>query len=277
MTGRRLFIGWTMLVLSSIGCRSAPQRASPTAPPDVAPPSSPEPPSPAAKPPSTPDARTAARPNAPAGATGAASSSSSFDFDADREGGPPAGFSFARTGGGAPGRWVVRAESNAPSTPHVLAQLDPDATDMRFPIAVAEKLSFRDLKLTARCKTISGRVDQACGLVFRYRDENNYYITRSNSLENNIRLYFVKDGKRRQLASHSGPVTPQAWHEYGVEVKGDHIQVLWDGKKVLDHHDGTFTDAGKVGFWTKADSVTYFDDLVVTPLTDRAAAPARAP
>jgi hypothetical protein len=196
----------------------------------------------------------------------AASSSSSFNFDADREGSPPAGFSFGRTGDGAQGRWVVRAESDAPSKPNVLAQMDPDATDMRFPVAVVEKLSLRDLKLTARCKLISGRVDQACGLVFRYRDQNNYYITRANALENNVRLYYVKDGKRRQIASHSGPVTPKAWHEYTVEVKGDHIKVLWDGKKVLDHHDGTFTDAGKVGFWTKADAVTYFDDLAITSL-----------
>jgi hypothetical protein len=269
MTSRQALIAWVALAFSSIGCRSAQQQPSPTAPADVAPGNTPQ----AASP--TP---TAAQPSAPiAEAADAASSSFSFNFDADREGAPPAGFSFGKTGGGASGRWVVRAESAAPSSPNVLAQMDPDATDMRFPIAVAEKLSFRDLKLTARCKMISGRVDQACGLVFRYRDENNYYITRSNALENNIRLYSVKDGKRRQIATHSGPVTPKTWHAYGVEVKGDHIQVLWDGKKVLDHHDGTFADAGKVGLWTKADSVTYFDDLVVTSMDDRAATPAKAP
>jgi hypothetical protein len=267
MTSRRLFIGWTALAISSIGCRSAQQRASPTVPPDVVPASSAQAPSHTTESPSAPPTSAAAQPTTPvAGAADAASASSPFNFDADREGAPPAGFSFAKTGGGAPGRWVVRAESDAPSAPNVLAQMDPDATDMRFPIAVVEKLSLRDLKLTARCKMISGRVDQACGLVFRYRDENNYYITRANTLENNIRLYYVKDGKRRQIASYSGPVTPKAWHEYAVEVKGDHLQVLWDGKKVLDHHDGTFTDAGKVGFWTKADSVTYFDDLSVTSL-----------
>jgi hypothetical protein len=275
MTSRHLLIGWAALALSSIGCRSAQQQSGPTAPPDVAAANTtqPQPPTPP-EPHSAAPAPEAAQSNVPgAEAADPASSSSSFNFDADREGAQPAGFSFGRTGEGAAGRWIVRAENDAPSKPNVLAQMDPDATDMRFPVAVVEKLSLRDLRMTARCKMISGRVDQACGLVFRYRDENNYYITRSNTLENNIRLYYVKDGKRRQIASYAGPVTPKAWHEYTVEVKGDHIQVLWDGKKVLDHRDGTFTEAGKLGFWTKADSVTYFDDLAVTALDAASALP----
>ncbi len=162
---------------------------------------------------------------------------------------------------------MVRAEADAPSRPNVLAQLDADDTDVRFPVAVADVPSLRDLRFSVRCKPVSGRVDQACGLVFRYRDENNYFITRSNPLENNIRLYTVKDGKRRQLASWSGTVTAGAWHEYIVEVRGDHIQVWWDGAEVLDHRDSTFMEAGRVGLWTKADSVTYFDDLRVEPLS----------
>jgi hypothetical protein len=190
----------------------------------------------------------------------------SFSFDDNQDGSAPPGFSFARTGSGPLGRWVVRAVDDAPSRPNVLAQLDADDTDDRFPIAVANAPPLRDLRLSVRCKMISGRVDQACGLVFRYRDENNYFITRANALENNIRLYYVKNGKRRQIASWSGRVTAGAWHDYAVEARGDKLQVSWNGKKVLDHDDSTFPEAGRVGLWTKADSVTYYDDLAVTSL-----------
>jgi hypothetical protein len=182
-------------------------------------------------------------------------------FDDDAVGAPPPGFSFGRTGGGAVGRWVVRAEAGAPSGPNVLAQLDTDDTDLRFPVAVMNEPSLRDVRVSVRCRTVSGRVDQACGLVARYRDENNYYLTRANALEDNIRLYTVQGGQRHQLASWSGRVTPTAWHEYRLEARGDHLEVSWDGQRVLDLHDATFGEAGRAGVWTKADSVTYFDDL----------------
>src|SRR6185503_12479280 len=131
--------------------------------------------------------------------------------------------------------------------PRVLAQLDADPTDERYPIAVADAPSLRDLRLSVRCKPISGEIDQAVGLVFRYRDENNYYLTRANSREDNVRLYYVKDGRRQQIASWSGKVAAGEWHDYRVEVRGDHIEVFWDGAKLLDHRDATFPDAGKVG------------------------------
>jgi len=182
-------------------------------------------------------------------------------FDDDAAGAPPAGFSFGRTGGGPLGRWLVRAEAGAPSGANVLAQLDADDTDNRFPVAVMNEPSLRDVRVSVRCRTVSGRVDQACGLVARYRDENNYYVTRANALEDNIRLYTVRDGQRHQLASWSGRVTPNAWHQYRFDLRGDHLEVFWDGQRVLDHHDTAFSEAGRVGVWTKADSVTYFDDL----------------
>lgn len=194
-----------------------------------------------------------------------ASATHSWKFDSDQAGRPPAGFSFGRTGGGAPGRWVVRAEPAAPSGPNVLVQIDADGTDYRFPVAVADGVFLRDLRLSVLCKPVSGEVDQACGLVFRYVDENNYYVTRANALENNIRLYDVRDGRRRQIAGFDGRVTAGVWHRYAVEARGDRIQVFWDGRKVLDQHDKTFLGAGRVGIWTKADSVSYFDDLAVGP------------
>jgi hypothetical protein len=189
-----------------------------------------------------------------------------WGFDADEVDAPPAGFSFGRTGGGRPGRWVVTADPDAPSKPNVLAQVDADGTDHRFPVAVADEPSLRDVRLSVKCKPVSGRADQACGLSFRYRDENNYYVTRANALENNVRLYHVKDGQRTQLEGWNGPVTSKAWHELRVDARGDHFEVYWDGKRVIDGHDRAFPDAGKVGVWTKADSVTYFDDLAAAPL-----------
>lgn len=195
--------------------------------------------------------------------SGASATGRTRTFDDDAVNAPPAGFSFGRTGSGAPGRWVVRAEAAAPTGPHVLAQLDADDTDFRFPVAVMDEPSLRDVRVSARCKMVSGSVDQACGLVARYRDENNYYITRANALEDNVRLYTVRDGQRHHLASWSGKVIADAWHEYRLEVRGDHLEVFWNGARVIDHRDATFTETGRGGVWTKADSVTYFDDLRV--------------
>ncbi len=189
-----------------------------------------------------------------------------WTFDADRVGEAPSGFSFGRTGSGAPGRWIVQADKDAPSPPNILAQVDADQTDYRFPVAVANEPILRDMRLSVKCKAVSGEVDQACGLVFRYQDENNYYVTRANALENNIRLYHVVKGARRQFAGWNGAVTTGVWHGLKVEAQGDHLLVFWDGQKIMDAHDQAFSQAGKVGVWTKADSVTYFDDLRVEPL-----------
>ena len=200
---------------------------------------------------------------APVAEQPAATAAAAFarDFDQDGSDRPPPGFSFARTGTGPLGRWVVRSEPGAPSGANVLAQLDTDDTDDRFPVAVLSEPALRDVRVSVRCKMISGRVDEACGLVARYRDENNYLVTRANALGDNVRLYFVGAGQRHQLASWSGRVTPNQWHAYRFDVRGDHLEVYWDGQRVLDHHDATFSEAGRVGVWTKADSVTYFDDL----------------
>ena len=187
-----------------------------------------------------------------------------WSFDGDAPDKAPTGFSFGRTGQGGPGKWVVKTDKGAPSGGRVLAQIDADDTDYRFPVAVADAPVARDVVLSVRCKPVSGKVDQACGLVFRYRDADNYYVTRANALEGNVRLYHVKDGQRKQLASWNGTVRSGAWHELALEAKGDHLQVQWDGKRVIDARDKTFPEAGKVGLWTKADSVTYFDDLRAT-------------
>src|SRR6266852_7032688 len=117
-------------------------------------------------------------------------SSKTWNFDSDAVGKPPAGFSFGRTGKGAEGQWVVRAEADAPSKPNVLAQVSTDDTDNRFPVAFTGP-EMKDLRLSVKCKPISGKVDQGCGLVFRLKDADNYYIVRANALEDNVRLYHV--------------------------------------------------------------------------------------
>ena len=189
-----------------------------------------------------------------------------WDFERDRADNPPVGFSFGRTGEGRPGRWVVASDKGAFSGVHVLTQTDPDPTDYRFPVAVADAPILKDLRLSVRCKPVSGQVDQAAGLVFRYQDENNYYVTRANALEGNVRLYKVVNGQRQQFADWNGPVTAGVWHEYRVEAKADHLEVFWDGQKVISADDKTFQKAGLVGVWTKADSMTCFDDMSVESL-----------
>ncbi len=196
----------------------------------------------------------------------AQASSRSWDFKADKPEEPPAGFSFARTGSGRPGKWVVKTDATAPRGDHVLVQVDTDDTDYRFPVAVAEAPLLKDVRVEVRCKPVAGKTDQACGLVARYRDADNYYIARANALEDNVRLYRVVKGERHQLASWSGKVAADVWHELGLEVRVDALRVYWEGKPILEARDDTFTGPGKVGVWTKADSVTHFAGLRVTPL-----------
>lgn len=179
---------------------------------------------------------------------------------------PPAGFSFARTGEGRRGTWKVAERPDATSGRAVLTQVDTDETDYRFPLAIAPDINLRNLRLSVKCKTTDGKVDQAGGLVFRYKDENSYYVARLNALENNVRLYHVQDGRRIQFAGWNGKVTKNAWHDLAVEVRGDKFRVFFDGRQVIDASDRTIDVAGRIGLWTKADSVTYFDDLRITAI-----------
>jgi hypothetical protein len=187
------------------------------------------------------------------------------DFEADVVREQPKGFEFGLTGEGRPGKWNVIVQEDAPSGKKVLAQTDTDPTDYRFPIAFTGP-AMKDVRLSVRCKPVSGSVDQGCGLVFRLKDANNYYVARANALEDNVRLYHVVSGKRRQLGGWNGKVASGVWHHLAVVAKGDRITVSFDGKGVIDERDSAFTEAGKFGVWTKADSVIYFDDLTATPL-----------
>jgi hypothetical protein len=191
------------------------------------------------------------------------------DFEQDTVGQPPKGFVFGHTGKvGMPGRWVVQQERGGKH----LAQLDADRTGNRFPVAVLTDVSATDVDLSVRFRPVSGRVDQAAGLVWRYQNEDNYYIVRANALEDNVVLYKVQNGRRTDLPvkgegrTYGKPaeVPAQQWSTLRVLATGPQFEVYFNGRKLYDVEDTTFTQAGRVGVWTKADSVTHFDDITVT-------------
>jgi len=186
-----------------------------------------------------------------------------LDFDTAEVGKLPADFSTALTGGGGPVIWVVKEDASAPSGGKVLAQTSADTTDYRLPLCVYEKFIAKDVEVAVRFKAVSGKVDQAGGLVARFQDKDNYYIVRANSLENNVRLYKVVGGSRKQFAGVKAKVSSGEWHTLKLNVKGKHFAVFFDDKLLFEADDDTFPEAGEVGLWTKADSVTYFDDLTI--------------
>ena len=184
-----------------------------------------------------------------------------YNFDGDTPGQLPPKFHGAKTGAGTQEKWIITADVTAPSKPNVVAQTSTDQTDYRFPLLISDEGTFQDLDLSVKFKAVSGNIDRAGGLVFRLKDPNNYYIVRANALENNYRLYHVVNGRRSQFAGANLKITSGEWHELRVEVVGNKIICYYDGNKKIEATDDTFKDAGKVGLWTKADSVTYFDDL----------------
>ena len=187
-----------------------------------------------------------------------------YNFDSDPAGQMPPKFHSPRTGQGPESKWAVMSDPSAPSKPNIVAQTSTDKTDYRFPLLIADEGSFRDLDISVMFKAVSGSVDQAAGLVFRLKDANNYYIVRANALEANYRLYHVVNGRRVQFAGANFNVSSGAWHELRVEAVGNKFTCYFDGAKKIEATDDTFKYAGKVGLWTKADSVTYFDDLKIT-------------
>ncbi len=196
------------------------------------------------------------------GGLGIAAQGTKIDFEADAVGAPPNGFSFALTGQGKPGVWAVRKDDAAHG--NVVEQSDADRTDYRFPVAVYNEFSATDVTLSVAFKALSGKGDQGAGLVWRYRDANNYYVTRCNALEDNCTIYRVVGGKRQAFMNKGVKVATGAWHTLAVDARGDHFAVTFDGQPVLDARDTTFKEAGKVGLWTKADSVIAFDALTIS-------------
>src|SRR5215470_17554548 len=186
-----------------------------------------------------------------------------IDFDSVEVGKPPVDFSTALTGSGGPITWVVKEDASAPSGGRVLAQTSTDQTNYRFPLCIYNKVTAKDVEVSVKFKAVAGKIDQAAGLVARFQNKDNYYITRANALEDNVNLYKVVEGSRKQFAGVKAKVSSGEWHSLKLVVKGQHFQVFFNDKLLFEANDETFKEAGKVGLWTKADSVTYFDDLKI--------------
>lgn len=204
----------------------------------------------------------------------AAARGETVSFDGQPIGEAPAGFTVALTGGGGQPKWVVQKAPEAAGR-NVVTQTSADTTDYRFPLLVYDKIEAADLDLSVTFRAIGGKVDEAAGLVWRYRDPNNYYVVRANALEDNVVLYKVENGVRRSLGvkgslvrflnyGASVPVPKSTWNTLSVKVRGDLFSVSFNDKALYEVEDRTFSRPGKVGLWTKADSVTMFRDLAIT-------------
>jgi len=191
-------------------------------------------------------------------AFGAEAERKSWTFDQDALGGLPRGFIQEV------GEWKVVADDTAPSKGQVLAQV-AKSSGPTFNLALARESSYQDLNLSVRMKSIAGAVDQGGGLVWRAADSRNYYIARYNPLEDNFRVYKVVEGRRTQLGNADIDSSP-GWHEVRITMKGDAIECSYDGEQALAVKDSTFTGAGRIGLWTKADAQTHFDNLSASPL-----------
>jgi hypothetical protein len=189
-----------------------------------------------------------------------------------RFGGAPPGtlpgeFVSALTGNGAPGRWEVVEDASAENG-RALAQLSPDRTDYRFPLAIYMPTIPGDLEARIRFKAISGSVDQAGGVAVRLQSPQNYYLARANALEDDVRFYRVEGGRRKELASANVKVTVGEWHTLALRALGSQFVVSLDGKVLIEASDDAFGAPGKVALWTKADSITRFDLIEITPLSE---------
>ena len=185
-----------------------------------------------------------------------AASIDTANFDSAATGQAPPGWTATRTGTGE-ARWTVEKDDTAPSKPNVLKQ----SGQATYPVCLKDDTRLKDGFVDVKFKPISGREHQAGGLIWRAKDSNNYYVARANALEDNVTIYHTVNGRRTEKKRASMKVASNQWHTFRVEFEGTHFSVMCDGKKALDWDDGTFKDAGKVGVWTKADSVTVFDDF----------------
>lgn len=199
-----------------------------------------------------------------------------FDFEKDEVGQKPAGFTEALTGGGGAVEWRVQKVADAPSGTKVVAQLSDDRTNRRYPQLVHDAFKAKDIDLSVRFKTISGEVDASGGLVFRYKDKDNFYVVRANALEGNVVAYKTENGRRSNIGVKGegdaygvkADVPHQQWNTLRVIMKGNLIEIFLNDRKLFEVENDVFTEAGKVGLWTKADAVTQFDDLRATSMDD---------
>jgi len=177
-------------------------------------------------------------------------------FDQDPTGSPPAGWVCGCTGRGSP-KWAVESDGTAPSKPNVLRQSGRGT----FPWCVKKGVALTDGFVEVKFKPMEGSEDRAGGVVWRFKDGDNYYVARANALENNVSLYHTTRGSRHTIKYVDAPVAHNQWHTLRVEFRGNRATVILDGKKYIEVQDEHIQGGGAVGLWTKADSVTAFDDF----------------
>lgn len=185
-----------------------------------------------------------------------------ISFESDRTGVAPEGWTVTLTGTGNP-RWTVESDDTAPSG----AKLVRQSGRATFPLLLKNDSSIRDGFIEVTFKALAGAQDRAAGVVWRAGDANNYYVARANALEDNFVLYKTVNGVRSALDivgrkggyGVSVPVPANVWHRLRVDFKGTRFTASFNGRQMFEVEDSTFTGAGRVGLWTKADSVTLFD------------------
>jgi hypothetical protein len=174
-------------------------------------------------------------------------------------------FTQWRTGEGDAAEWTLVADAGAEGG-RAITQVSKDKTDYRFPLAIYKPFSGRDVEVSVRFKPVAGTVDQAGGIAVRLLTPDDYYVVRANALEDNVRFYRVVAGKREQLAGANIKVAPNVWHTLALKAEGDRFSISYDAQALFAAQDATFPNAGKVALWTKADSVTHFATIAITPL-----------
>jgi hypothetical protein len=186
-----------------------------------------------------------------------------WSFDKDEIGKPPSGFEFAVTAKKQPGTWVIAKDGKN----LVLAQTDRDKTPRRFAMALVKDMKFKNVRLSVKAKVIAGDVESVAGLVWRYQDADNYYVARWN--HDSVRVDRVVKGERQLLPKRELEIKldPKLWHVLKVEHRGDKIKVFVDDKMIFEGNDKAYQE-GQIGLWIKADSLTYFDDLMVEELKE---------
>jgi hypothetical protein len=181
----------------------------------------------------------------------------------------PKNWKTAETAGtGTPATWEIVTDDSTPNPPQVIAVTKSDNSGHTFNLLIAEETSYQDAEVEVKVKALNGVEDQGGGPIWRALDENNYYICRWNPLENNFRVYTVKEGKRSQIGSASIKADADMWHEIEIEHRGTKIIAKFDDETLISLDDKTFQNAGMVGLWTKADATTAFDDFEVEVVGD---------
>jgi hypothetical protein len=188
-----------------------------------------------------------------------------LSFGAMQTGQPPTGFEFGRTGQGAVGQWIVVDDRTADGN-RALVQTSQDRTDFRFPLAIYGGLSAKNVEVTIRFKPLSGSVDQAGGIAIRVSSPENYYVVRADALEDNVAFYRVVKGRRQEIAGARAKIAANEWHLLGLKADDNHFAISFDGKHLYTAKDATIGGPGRVGLWTKADSVTSFDRISIRAL-----------